>query len=118
VTVESYAVVETSGTPIKGRDNRIRRAEEMAAAQDFDHWLDEKESYVVPKNVPSSQGRETYVHSNIRQYINEILIKEDQERQELATVRAMLDCLFGKLGYVPYYMRKPKDLSVEGIKRR
>lgn len=62
----------------------------MAAAQDFDHWLDERESYVVPKNVPSSHGRKTYVHSNIRQYINEILIKEGQERQQLATVRAQI----------------------------
>jgi hypothetical protein len=64
----------------KGRDNRIRRAEDMAAAHDFDHWLDETESYVVPRDVQSTQGHETFVHTNIRQYLNEILIKEGQER--------------------------------------
>jgi hypothetical protein len=64
----------------KGGDNRIRRAEDMAAAHDFDHWLDETESYVVPRDVQSTQGHETFVHTNIRQYLNEILIKEGQER--------------------------------------
>jgi hypothetical protein len=116
VTLESHGIVENSDTPIKGRDHQIWRAEAMAADHGFDHWLDDTESYIVPKNVQSSEGHETFVHSNMRQYLNDILLTEDQQRQQIATVRVMLDCLFGKVGYISYYRRKLKDLTVDGIR--
>ena len=105
VTLESYATVHCFDTPIKGRFHRQLRAEAKAEELDYDRYLDPTESIITSRGQTGglSSPREIFIHYNKRQYLNDILIKEEEERLQDATARTLIECVMAELGYRPVY---------------
>ena len=52
-----------------------------------------------------------FVHTNKQRYQNEILAEEEQEQIEDIVMHVFLECLYGRVGYVPRYDRPRQEYS-------
>ena len=47
-----------------------------------------------------------YLHTNKKQYLNELLLREHQEEIQDSVMRVFLECLYGTLVFIPHDLRE------------
>ena len=107
--MESYPRLYISGSKIEGKTERFQHATDYAHALDKRTFLDPTNSTVERHSLTTieSSPASVYIHTNSKQYLNELLLKEEQEEVQDAVMRTFLECLYGTFGYVPQYDREP-----------
>ena len=107
--VESYT--ETYSTDYFYQSTDDRENDAWAYAKDLDkrRGLDPSDTVVKRKvHIDNMDSSETFEHTNTKQKLQELLLEEGQYHLQDLAMRSFLECLYGKVGYIPKY-RRPEN---------
>lgn len=95
VKVESYPRLYISDFKICGKTERFQHAKEYADSLDTTTSLDPANSTIQRHALTTidSSPASVYLHTNSKQYINELLVDEELEETQDAVMRVFLECL-------------------------
>ena len=104
--MESYPRLYTSGSKIEGKTKRLQHAKDYAHDLDKRTSLDPTNSTVERHSLTTieSSPASVYIHTNGKQYLNELLVEEEHEEVQDEVMRTFLECLYGTVRYVPRYL--------------
>ena len=114
VKVESYPRLYLSGSKIEGKSERLQHGTDYAHDLDKTTSLDpanstvERHTLITIDCSPSS----VYLHTNSKQYLNELLVTEEQEEIQEAVMSVFLECLYGAVGFIPWYQREREEYEI------
>jgi len=103
VRLESYSTLYNSETRISRCEQCEAKAIEEAKAFDQRRYIPPEDSLVQRRKDVVDSSPDVFLHTNKRQYLNELLLEEYQKEIQDGVMRIFLECLYGKVGFVQEY---------------
>jgi hypothetical protein len=107
----SRTLVCTLAVPKEGKTESLQHATDYAHDLEKHISLDPTNSIVERHALTTidSSPASVYLHTNSKQYLNELLVTEEQEEIQDAVMRVFLECLYGTVGCIPWYQREREE---------
>jgi hypothetical protein len=100
--VESHPTIYRFEELVSGKAERAKQAREYSRTFDKRRQLDPDNSQIKRRQIKHDGGSspDVFRHINDKQWLNEILLEEQQREIQDAVTRTFLECLYYKVGFI------------------